>query len=205
MDKEIVFVTTNQGKIASAQKHLKSIKLISCSAELIEPRSDDIKEIAKQKVLQAYAIVQKPCIALDSGFFIRAYNGFPGAYVNHMLDTLHLEGLLKLMDGNPDRYCEFRECLAYYDGNVLEYFENKSPGTLADRIRGNSSKEKWSDLVYIFMPKSFEKTLAEFTPQDFEDYDKVREMPVFRKFGDWYEALEKREKVTNIPDINLNF
>ena len=37
---EIVFVTHNKGKIASAQRYLKKVKLISYNAELDEPRSD---------------------------------------------------------------------------------------------------------------------------------------------------------------------
>jgi len=41
--KEIVFVTSNSGKIASAQKSLNDIKVIPYNAELIEPRSDDIE------------------------------------------------------------------------------------------------------------------------------------------------------------------
>jgi XTP/dITP diphosphohydrolase len=86
--KEIIFVTTNKGKIASAQKDLNNIKVLPIEADLVEPRSDDLKEIAKHKVLQAYEIVKQPCIALDSGFFISELNGFPKAYVNHMLDTI---------------------------------------------------------------------------------------------------------------------
>lgn len=66
--KEIIFVTTNKGKVASAEKELKNIKVTPIQEELSEPRTDDIKEIAKQKVLQAYEIVKRPCIALDSGF-----------------------------------------------------------------------------------------------------------------------------------------
>ncbi len=204
MEKEIVFVTTNQGKIASAQKYLKNIKLISYNAELVEPRSDDIKEIARQKVLQAHNIVRKPCIALDAGFFVRAYNGFPRAYVNHMLDTLGIDGLLKLMDGNEDRYCEFRSCLAYYDGNTLEFFENKSPGTLSDKIRGNDNINRWSDLWYIFIPEGFTKTLAEFTEQDFEEYDKVKDVSAIKKFGDWYETIDKSEDSTKMQRITMS-
>ncbi|MEM5599078.1 hypothetical protein AAHB53_27350 [Niallia circulans] len=47
--KEIIFVTTNKGKIASAEKELKNIKVTPIQEELSEPRTDDIKEIAKQK------------------------------------------------------------------------------------------------------------------------------------------------------------
>ena len=74
---EIVFVTHNKGKIASAQNYLKKVKLVPYDFELDEPRSDDLKEIATAKVKQAYEIVKKPCIAQDSGFYIDALNGFP--------------------------------------------------------------------------------------------------------------------------------
>ena len=77
--KEIVFVTSNKGKIATAQKYLKT-KLIPYNYDLIEPRSEDLEEIAKSKVLQAYNIVKQPCIALDSGFFIDELNGFPKTF-----------------------------------------------------------------------------------------------------------------------------
>lgn len=186
--KEIIFVTTNKGKIASAQRDLINIKVLSYNADLIEPRSEDIKEIAKQKVLQAYKIVNKPCISLDAGFFIDALKGFPKAYVNHALDTIGIEGILKLMENVPDRYCEFRSCLAYYDGETMEFFESKSPGTLAEGIRGEDNEHKWSDLWYIFIPNNFDKTLAEFNEEDFEKYNKIKEDSCMKKFGAWYES-----------------
>jgi len=185
--KEIIFVTSNKGKIATAQKDLKNIRVMPCNASLIEPRSDDIKEIAKQKVLQAYEIVKKPCISLDAGFFIKELKGFPRAYVNHALDTIGIEGILKLMKDVPDRYCEFRSCLAYYDGHTVEFFESKSPGIMAENIRGFDNENKWSDLWYIFIPDKFDKTLAEFLDSDIEIYNKIKDDSCISKFGKWYE------------------
>ncbi|MCA0149846.1 hypothetical protein LCD52_13685 [Rossellomorea vietnamensis] len=184
--KEIIFVTTNKGKIASAQKELTNIKVLPIEAELSEPRSDDIKEIAKQKVLQAYSIVKKPCIALDSGFFISTLNGFPRAYVNHMLDTIGIEGILKLMHGEENRACEFRSCLAYYDGEEMRFFESRSPGVIAEKIRGSENVNSWSDLWYIFIPRHFQKTMAEFDEGDFMEYNRVKEDSGMKKFGEWY-------------------
>lgn len=186
--KEIIFVTTNKGKIASAQRDLVNIKVLPYNADLIEPRSEDIREIAKQKVLQAYKIVNKPCVSLDAGFFIDELKGFPKAYVNHALDTIGIEGILKLMENVPDRYCEFRSCLAYYDGETMEFFESKAPGKLAEAIRGEDNEHKWSDLWYIFIPNNFDKTLAEFNEEDFERYNKTKEDSCMKKFGVWYEA-----------------
>ncbi|MBZ9689710.1 non-canonical purine NTP pyrophosphatase [Clostridium estertheticum] len=51
--KQIVFVTSNLGKIKSAQRDLEDVEVIQYNAELIEPRSDSIKEISKVKAMQA--------------------------------------------------------------------------------------------------------------------------------------------------------
>lgn len=54
MEKEIIFVTHNKGKVKFAEKYFKNIKLSTVDFELDEPRSDDIQKIAKSKVCQAY-------------------------------------------------------------------------------------------------------------------------------------------------------
>ena len=166
LPEEIIFVTSNKGKIATAQKYFKDIKLKAYNYDLIEPRTDDIKEIAESKVRQAYKVVKKPCIALDAGFFIEDLNGFPRAFVNFALDTLGIEGILKQMEGIKNRKCTFKESLAYFDGKNLLFFEGIYEGTLSKKIRGIDNKEKWSDLWYIFIPGGYDKTLAEMTKDE---------------------------------------
>ena len=186
---EIIFVTSNKGKIASAQKELENIVVLPYNAELIEPRGDDIKEIAKEKVLQAYDLVKRPCIALDSGFFIKALNGFPRAYVNHALDTIGLKGILKLMENQNNRYCEFRECVAYYDGTSMKFFESKCFGTLSHAIKGTDKINKWSILWHIYIPDGFNKTLAEFNEEDFIKYNRLEKSSSLRSFATWYNGI----------------
>lgn len=149
---EVIFVTHNKGKIASAKKHLKEVNFKIYEYELEEPRSDDIKYISKYKVMEAYKIVNKPCISLDCGFWIDELNGFPKAYVNFALETIRINGILKLMEGKEKRSCRFTECLSYYDGNELHQFMGKHEGTLTNEILGNDTEEKWSTLWYIFKP-----------------------------------------------------
>ena len=127
MDNEIIFVTHNKGKAKSAEKHFKNLKISTFEYELDEPRSDDIKVIATAKVKQAYEIVKKPCMAMDTDFKIDELNGFPRAFVNFSLETLGIEGILKLMEDKENRKCAFNECLAYYDGNEIHYFYGKHP------------------------------------------------------------------------------
>lgn len=184
---EIVFVTTNKGKIASANKSLKGINFTTYNYDLIEPRTDDIKEIAMCKVKQAYEIVKKPCIALDAGFFIDQLNGFPRAFVNFALDTIGVEGILKQMENIDNRKCSFKECLAYYDGENLLYFHGNHEGNLSTKMQGNDDNSKWSDLWYIFKPYDSNKTLNEMTEE--ERNSRVRNpkyTSAMEEFADYY-------------------
>lgn len=186
--KEIVFVTHNQGKAKSAQKYLKDIQFTTYDFELDEPRSDDLKEIATAKVKQAYEIVQKPCLALDTGFFIDSLNGFPKTFVNFALDTIGVTGILKLMENEPNRSCRFEECLAYFDGTQIRYFYGRHPGNLTYQMEGQNREEKWSDLWYIFKPNHFDKTLAQMSEAEREERRKVDgSYEALREFAKWFE------------------
>jgi len=188
MNKEIIFVTHNKGKVKSAEKYFKNIKLSTIDFELDEPRSDDIQEIAKSKVIQAYEMVKKPCIALDTDFRIDELNGFPRAFVNFSLETIGIEGILKLMENKNNRACAFNECLAYHDGKKIHYFYGKHPGQLSNEIQGIDRKEKWSDLWYVFIPKGFNKTLAQMNEQERDNRRTIDgSYSAMEKFAEWYQ------------------
>ena len=188
---EIVFVTHNKGKAKSAEKYFKNLKISTYDFELDEPRSDDLKVIATYKVKQAYEVVGKPCIALDSGFFIEELNGFPRAFVNFSLETVGIDGMLKLMEGKENRNCKFDECLAYYDGKEIKYFYGNHPGTLATQKQGDDQNDKWSDLWYIFKPKGFNKTMAQMDETERENRRTIDgSYSAIENFAKWYE-LEK--------------
>ena len=191
MEKEIVFVTHNMGKIKSAEKYFKNLKFVTFNYELEEPRSDDIKEIATAKVKQAYGIVKRPCIALDTDFRIAELNGFPRAFVNFALDTIGIEGILKLMEGKENRACRFTECLSYYDGKELQQFMGSHEGVLAEKILGKDSSEKWSDLWYIYKPAGYDKTLAEMTESERNNRKKYKSVSSMEVFAKWYKENNK--------------
>lgn len=184
--KEIIFVTHNKGKIASAKRNLKDVNLKIFEYDLEEPRSDDIKYISKYKVLEAYKLVNKPCISLDCGFWIDELGGFPKAFVNFALDTIGISGILKLMEGKENRSCKFTECLSYYDGQKLKQFMGEDNGELSEQILGNDTDKKWSDLWYIYKPYGYEKTLAQMTDEERKSRKKYKSIDAMEEFAKWY-------------------
>jgi len=186
---EIIFVTHNKGKIASAKEYMKNVNFKVFEYDLDEPRSDDIKYISKVKVEQAYKLVNKPCISLDAGFFIEELNGFPKAFVNFTLDTIGVEGILKLMEGKENRNCYFGECLSYYDGKELHQFMGRHEGSISKEILGMDTDKKWSELWYIYKPKDEDKTLAQMTDKERGERDRKRKdikNSSMKIFADWY-------------------
>ncbi|MDD3186906.1 MAG: non-canonical purine NTP pyrophosphatase [Bacilli bacterium] len=188
--KEIIFVTGNEGKKKSALKHLSNVSLTYEDYGFIEPDINDIELIAREKVLYAYEKSKKPCIALDAGFYIPAFPGksnFPGAFPKReLLDKIGIDGLLEIMKKVEDRSCYFKECLAYYDGNEVRYFYGISSGTISREIKGTDSNQKWSDLWYIFIPKYYEKTMAEMTEE--ERANRKGNSSALQNFSKWLES-----------------
>lgn len=187
---EVIFVTHNKGKIASAKKQLKNVNFKIFEYELEEPRSDDIKYISKYKVEEAYKIVKKPCISLDCGFWIDELNGFPRAFVNFSLKTIGIKGILKLMEGKENRKCRFTECLSYYDGKEVHQFMGGHEGILSSEILGQDTDKKWSELWYIFKPAGYDKTLAQMTDEERTEREKNRNkydsVDSMSEFANWY-------------------
>lgn len=187
--KQIYFATTNKGKVNSVSRALSEhkIEVVHYPLELPEPRSDDLREIAKEKVSFAYKKIGKPCIALGSGFYVHSLKGFPKAFVNFALETIGVEGILRLVDEKP-RDCEFRNCLGYLDETLSEpvYFESNVDGLLSDLPRGEMRDYYWSELFLVFVPKNANKTLAEMTFEEYQEWRNQRYEDSFAtKFAEW--------------------
>ena len=184
----ISFATTNEGKIKYFNRILSEygIEVVPSRVEMPEPRSYDVGEIAEAKVRYASSIIKDECIALDSGFFIPALNGFPRTFVNFALDSIGIGGFLKLMDQEKDRRCAFKSCLAYIDkeGSVKKFY-SEAEGTIAIAATGNKPDYAWSDLYRIFIPKDKEKTLSEMSKEEYEDWSGSLES-CEHSFAEWF-------------------
>lgn len=188
--KQIYFVTRNYEKFNCVSNLLSryDIKVVQVPQELPRPRTDDLQDIVREKILFAYAKIRKPCIVSDSGFYVNSLNGFPMTFVNFALKTIGIEGILKLIEGKR-RECEFRNCLAYLDDKLSEpvYFESNTEGILSKNpkgvVKGDSNNEV---LSLVFMPKGSKKTLAQMTFEEYQEWRaEMYENSFVTKFGEW--------------------
>ncbi len=214
--KQIYFATTNPGKVKTLNGGLSKyeVEAIQSPLELREPSDevprtmqavqhllrsshnpDILRGIARSKVLTAYNQLEKPCVALDAGFYIRALNGFPGAFVNVALKTeeFGIEGILRELEGKS-RECRFVNCLAYLDDSLTEpiLFESHVPGSLSEERRGEKRDYHWSELFFVFIPEGYSKTLAEMSPEEFQGFRKERLDESFStNFARWFSQRQR--------------
>ncbi len=110
---------------------------------------------------------------MDAGFFIHSLNGFPMMFTNFVLNTIGIEGIIKLVR-DRDKSCEFREVLCYCDSlhKKLKLFERAVKGKILEKPLGKIKPYHWSKLALIFIPEGESKTMAQMTKKEFIDFQK---------------------------------
>lgn len=101
----LYYATTNFGKALSLQREFDKygVNLYHAVLSILESRSDYVDDVAREKVIQAYKIVKQPVVVNDAGLYINSLKGFPKAYAVFALETIGLEGILKLVDGKDSK------------------------------------------------------------------------------------------------------
>jgi XTP/dITP diphosphohydrolase len=166
--KRVYFATSNAGKVDSLRSALLmyNIRVAHANLDLEEPRANDVEIVAKAKARQAYREIKGPTVVIDAGFYLDAYNNWPGAHVNHQLDGIGLDGILRLLSGiTIIRDAEFRNCLAYLDDELEEpvTFLASTYGQVGYERKGTLQKGSWSKLDLLFIPKGQELLEEHYT------------------------------------------
>jgi XTP/dITP diphosphohydrolase len=184
---KITMVTSNAGKAAEVAAFFGGLLEVDHVAlDVPEHRSDDIAEIARGKAQYAYGQLHIPLIVDDTGFFIDALHGFPGPYAAYVLNSIGNTGILRLMEGVPDRKARFTTGIAYADKHAIQAFTGTLDGTIALFPRG--------DHGFGFDP-IFElgnKTLAEHSTEE-----KTRishRAQALSSFHDWFIAQRGKNR-----------
>ncbi|MEW6721682.1 MAG: RdgB/HAM1 family non-canonical purine NTP pyrophosphatase [Candidatus Micrarchaeota archaeon] len=155
----VFFATSNPHKFDEAAAILKKAGIIAerFPFEHREMRSDDLEEVAREAVEEAFRRCQSPVFVEDSGLFVDALNGFPGTYSAWALRKIGCEGLLRLMKGVSRRSARFEACIAYHDGSEITCFRGVCPGRIAEEARGRGG----FGYDPVFVPEGGTQTFSE--------------------------------------------
>ena len=176
--KEIVFITGNKNKLREAQEILEA-PIINESLDLPEIQAINVEEVLRDKAKRAFEIIQKPLIVEDSGFHINSWNEFPGALIKWVLETKGCEGICKSMENYENKNAKTKTGICYFDGNEFQLFFGEQKGKISKEPKG----ENGFGFDEIFIPKGYEKTMAEMTP---EEKNKMSMRAIaFRKFKEF--------------------
>ena len=155
-------VTSNEGKAREFAHALGGIpwRVERVMMRYEEIQADTLEEVAvaSARELMASGEVPRPFILEDAGLFVEALKGFPGVYSAYVFRTLGCKGVLRLLEGAPDRSARFESRIALVTTwGEVELF----PGT----CRGSISKEERGERGFgfdpIFLPEGASRTFGE--------------------------------------------
>jgi XTP/dITP diphosphohydrolase len=125
-------VTSNENKAREVAAFFTGVADVAHTfLEIPEFRDNDVGVIAEAKARYAWDVLRCPLIVDDTGFFVHALNGFPGPYAAYVLDTIGMEGILRLLEGKEDRSAYFETAIAYADADgTIRVFRGVVEGTV---------------------------------------------------------------------------
>lgn len=180
----ILFATGNSRKIHEAQTTLLPFNL---SVEPVKLSFDEIQhsdpaEITKAKARAAYALTGRPVVVSDTSWSIPALGGFPGGYMKDVSSWWQADNWLAIMASQQDKRIFCLEHVAYFDGEVVQHFEEIYEGRFIDEARGRiDDAESFERVVVLYGGKTMAEQLAEGHVASAGET-----LGHWRQFGEWF-------------------
>ncbi|KAK3805761.1 MAG: inosine triphosphate pyrophosphatase [Benniella sp.] len=131
---KLTFVTGNKNKLEEMRSLLgEHFQLESANIDLPELQGSSF-EIAREKCRKAAEVVKGPVYVEDTGLGFNALKGLPGPYIKWFLESLGLEGLVKMLEVYEDKSAEAFCTIAYTTGPGSEpiMFYGSVKGTIVN-------------------------------------------------------------------------
>lgn len=184
---KILFATGNKGKVEEMQPLFqeRGFELEQVEVDIAEIDALDVEDVARRKAVDSYEALEGdgPVLVEDTGIFVEALGGFPGAKAAFFSRTVGVEGLPKLLKGADDRSAYFKTAIAFHDGDSTKVVSGKVEGEIAREKRGKPHEHLPYDSYFI--PSHGSKTYAE-EPELKEEFSHRRQAT--EKFLEWLEG-----------------
>jgi non-canonical purine NTP pyrophosphatase (RdgB/HAM1 family) len=158
----LIFATQSANKLEEAQRILRT-QIETYEIDLPEIQSVDVEDVVIYKAKFAYDVIRKPIMIEDTGLYINALNGLPGALIKWFVQRIGVDGLCRIMEPFDDKSAVAKTIIATYDGYG-------DPSTFAGEIGGGISGTPRGTQGFgwdaVFIPAGAEKTFAEMLPDE---------------------------------------
>lgn len=166
-NRKLYFATSNLNKYKEAEKILGNYGLKLYKVNLIEIKDDSLRNIALTSLKFLTESFNEPVFVEDSGFFIKALNGFPGPIAGYVHKKLGNQNVLALLKDKDDRSAYFKSVIAFkISSKDPVTFEGKTMGKIIDKERGS----KGFDYDTIFQPGGSDRTFGEMSTEEKNDF-----------------------------------
>ena len=156
---KLFFVTGRDHKVREAEAIL-DMDVEQVKLDVPEIQSTDVVEVVKEKAKAAARLSGRTVVVDDTGVYIDALNGFPGALSRPFLDTLHNKGILNILRDEKNRKTLVRTAVGLCSpGSEPLVFVGEVRGSIALEERGTGG----FGFDPIFVPDGSQKTYAEMT------------------------------------------
>lgn len=169
MGGRLLFVSSNAGKVREVESIL-GMPVEQLALDLPEIQALDVAEVVRQKALTAFAQAGRSIVVEDTGLYIDALRGLPGALVRWFLITIGPQGICTLIPPGADRGARARSAVAYCDGETVEVLTGETVGAIAAMPTG-SGGFGWDP---IFRPTGSSRTFAEMDQDEKNHYSMRR-------------------------------
>jgi XTP/dITP diphosphohydrolase len=189
---EITFATTNEGKVAEADRALRAMGI---SVKMLEIEVPEIKSLSLQETIERKAETafhlngRRPVVVEDTGIFLAKYPDFPGTYTKFAIKTIGLPGVLKLLEGEENRQADFKTAVAFISEKQGKpvVFTSVCKGRLLENPVGQTHPKLPYDSVFV--AEGFSEPFSLMTP---EEKDRLSARgKAFRQLGEWLKQQEE--------------
>ena len=157
---KINFVTSNINKLREIEAIL-GIKLNQIDIDIDEIQDVDVEKVVKHKAELAFEKIKEPVLVEDTGLYIIAWEGFPGALIKWVLKSMGLEKFCRALN-DFDRSAFAKTCFAYFDGKKVLVFDGVVRGMIAEKPQGDTNFG-WDP---VFIPQGKSKTFAQMSSEE---------------------------------------
>ena len=156
-----LFVSSNAGKAREVAAIL-GFELERLEADVPEIQALDVSDVVREKALAAHALADRPVLVEDTGLYITALSGLPGALVKWFLATVGPAGICAMLPDDAPRAAVARTAVALHDGSDVTVLTGEVTGQIVSSPRGTLGFG-WDS---IFLPDGASGTFAEISQDE---------------------------------------